>query len=76
MLYKLREAVFKLCNDYSSTVAEAKLKAECGRGLEILTPRHTFQRLLIALAEVKTGNTSENLLNEIRQFIYFLHRAK
>ena len=26
-----------------------------------------LQRLPIALAQVKTGNTSENLLNEIRQ---------
>ena len=35
-----------------------------------------LQRLLIALAQVKVGNTSENLLNEIRQIIYFLYRAK
>ena len=35
-----------------------------------------LQRLPIALAKVKTGNTSENLLNEIRQIIYFLYRAK
>ena len=35
-----------------------------------------LQRLPITLALVKTGNTSENLLNEIRQIIHFLHRAK
>ena len=35
-----------------------------------------FQRLPIALAELKAGNTSENLLNEIRQIIYSLYRAK
>ena len=35
-----------------------------------------FQRLPIALAQVKAGNTSENLLNEIRQIIYSLYRAK
>ena len=35
-----------------------------------------LQRLTIALAQVKTGNTSENLLNKIRQIIYFLYRAK
>ena len=35
-----------------------------------------FQRLPIALEKVKTGNTSENLLNEIRQIIYSLYRAK
>ena len=35
-----------------------------------------LQRLTIALAQVKAGNTSENLLNEIRQIIYSLHQAK
>ena len=35
-----------------------------------------LQRLPIALAQVKAGNTSENLLNEIRQIIYFLYRAR
>ena len=35
-----------------------------------------LQRLPIALPQVKTGNTSENLLNEIRQTIYSLYRAK
>ena len=35
-----------------------------------------LQRLPIALALVKSGNTSENLLNEIRQIIYFLYGAK
>ena len=35
-----------------------------------------LQRLPIALAQVKAGNTSENLLNEIRQIINSLHRSK
>ena len=35
-----------------------------------------LQRLPIALAQVKAGNTSENLLNKIRQIIYSLYRAK
>ena len=35
-----------------------------------------FQRLPIALAQVKAGNASENLLNEIRQIIFFLFREK
>ena len=35
-----------------------------------------FQRLPLVLAQVKAGNTSENLLNEIRQIIYSLYRAK
>ena len=35
-----------------------------------------LQRLPIALAQVKTVKTSENLLNEIRQIIYSLYWAK
>ena len=34
-----------------------------------------LQRLSIALAQVKAGNTTEKLLNEIRQIIYSLYRA-
>ena len=32
-----------------------------------------LQRLPIALAQVKAGNASENLLNDIRQTIYSLY---
>ena len=35
-----------------------------------------LQRLPIALTQVKASNTSETLLNEIRQLIYSLHRSK
>ena len=35
-----------------------------------------FQILPIALAQVKSDNTSEKLINEIRQIIYFLYREK
>ena len=35
-----------------------------------------LQRLPIALVQLKAGNTSENLLNEIRQIIYSLYREK
>ena len=34
------------------------------------------QKLAIAFAQVKEGNTSENLLNKICQFIYSLYQAK
>ena len=54
-------------------VSEARNKAKnktSGKGLKILTPKHILQRLPIALAQVKGGNNSENLLNEIRQIIY------
>ena len=42
----------------------------------MLTPQQMPQGLPIALAQVKTGNTTENLLNEIKQIIYSLHQAK
>ena len=35
-----------------------------------------LQRLSIVLSQIKAGNTSENLLNEIKQIIYSLYRAK
>ena len=35
-----------------------------------------LQRLPIAIAQVKAGYTSANLLNEIRKIIYSLYRTK
>ena len=35
-----------------------------------------LQRLPIALAHVKAGNKSENLLKEIRQIVYSLYQSK
>ena len=52
------------------------IKATKGEGLKILTPKQMLQRLPIALAQVKAGNTSGNLLNEIRKIIYSLCQAK
>ena len=35
-----------------------------------------LQRLSIILAEVKSGNNSESLLNEIKQIVYSLYQLK
>ena len=35
-----------------------------------------LQTLSIALSQLKTGNTTENLQNEVRQIIYSLYRGK
>ena len=35
-----------------------------------------LQRLPIALAQVKAGNNSQSLLNEIRQFVYSFYQSK
>ena len=44
-------------------VSDAKYKSIHGESFRTLTPE---------LAQVKAGNTSENLLNEIRKIIYYL----
>ena len=47
-----------------------------GTGLKISKPKQMLQRLPIALAQVKAGNNSESLLNEIRQIVYSLYQSK
>ena len=42
----------------------------------MLTSKQVLQRLRIALAQVKPGNNSGNLLNEIRQTAYSLYGSK
>ena len=57
-------------------MSEENFRAAKGKGLKILTPKQMLQRLPIALAQVKAGNNSENLLNEIRQIVYSLYQSK
>ena len=47
-----------------------------GQGLKILIPNQMLSRLPITLAQLKTGNNSEKLKNEIRQLLYSLYRSK
>ena len=49
-------------------------KKQKGKGLKIF--QQMLQRLPIDLAQAKAVNTSENLLDEIRQIIYSLYREK
>ena len=46
------------------------------KGLKILTPKQMLQRLPTGLAQVKAGNGSESLLNEIKQIFCFLYQSK
>ena len=75
-LYNSREKVIKLYNHYVKIISEAMYKTKQGTGLKILTPKQILQRLPIALAQVKAGNNSENLLNEISQIVYSLYQLK
>ena len=53
-----------------------QLEQQKGEGLKILTPNQMLSRLPITLAQLKAGNNSEKLKNEIRQLLYSLYRSK
>ena len=82
MLFNGRNDAINFIAGYGSMILEAKrkttekLKEQEGTGLKILTPKQMLQRLPIALAQVKAGNNSESLLNEIRQIVYSLYQSK
>ena len=81
MLYKAKNGAIQFYDDYSLMVSEAKTKSKQnnttkGTGPKIFTPKQMLQRLPIALVQVKTGNNSENLLNEIIQIIYSQYQSK
>ena len=76
MFYKAREKVIKLSDDYTAIVSKVKYEAANGKGIKILTFKQILQRLPIPLAQVNTGNASGNLINEIKQIIYYLYQAK
>ena len=46
------------------------------KGFKILTPQQMLSRLPITLAQLKAGNNSDKLKNEIRQLLYSLYRSK
>ena len=74
--FDLREKIIIFFRDGSLLLSEAKYETKYGEGLKISTPNQMFQRLPIALAQVKAGNNSKNLLNEIRQIVYSLYQSK
>ena len=78
ILFNARDNAIKFIEDYSSMILEAKklAKEQEGTGIKILTPNQMLKRLPIALAQIKAGNNSESLLNEIRQIAYSLYRSK
>ena len=65
---------------FESGIFRKLKKSQEGKGanemLKILTPNQMLKRLPIALVQVKAGNNSESLLNEIRQIVYSLYRSK
>ena len=76
-LVKGREMVLTA---FKSGIFQVSKESQKGEGvnemLRILTPNQMLKRLPIALAQIKAGNNSEILLNEIRQIVYSLYRSK
>ena len=80
-LYNFYEGREMVLNVFKSKIFFTKTK---GSGvlntnhskLKILTPKQILKRLPVALAQVKAGNNSENVLNEIRQIVYSLYQSK
>ena len=80
IFYSSRAEVINFFRDYIEMLSDANYDAKQnetkGTGLKILAPKQMLQRLPIALAQVKAGNNSENLLNEIRQIVYSLYQSE
>ena len=64
-------------NDYARNMSRNIYDTkEKGTGLKILTHKQMLQRLPIAVTQIKAGNNSQSLLNEIRQIVYSLYKSK
>ena len=59
-----------------SEESAAERRNQPGKGLKILTPDQMLSRLPISLAQLKAGNDSQKLKNEIRQLLYSLYHSK
>ena len=69
-VFDLKEKII----DFLEIILFYYLKLNTKQNMEkILTNKQMLQRLPIAFAQIKADNTSENLLNEIKQIIYSLY---
>ena len=62
--------------DIVERILELNSENQSEQGLKILTSNQMLSRLQITLAQLKAGNNSEKLKNEIRQLLYSLYRSK
>ena len=80
-MYNFFEGREKILDAFESKIFLTKSKGSGILNLDhsrpkVLTPKQMLQRLPIALAQVKAGNNSESLLNEMRQIVYSLYQSK
>ena len=69
---KKPDKIFKIVEE----ILEFNKQKQSGLGLKILTPNQILSSWPITLAQLKAGNNSEKLKNEIRQLLYSLYRSK
>ena len=69
---KMRNNMFNI----AELILEFNQLNQSGKGSKILTPNQMLSRLPISLAQLKAGNNSEKLKNEIRQLLHSLYRSK
>ena len=62
--------------DLETGESAAERRNHQGQDLKILTPNQMLSKLPTTLAQLKAGNNSEKLKNEIRQLLYSLYRSK
>ena len=62
--------------DIVKEILDFNKQNQIGKGFKILTTDQMVSRLPITLAQLNTGNNSEELKNEIRQLLYSLYRSK
>ena len=62
--------------ELESEESAAERRNQEGKGIKVLTTNQMLSRLSISLAQLKAGNNSEKLKNEIRQLLYSLYHSK
>ena len=65
MFYNTLENAIEFFNDFTRIKSEAKYRTRQGARVKILTPEQIHQRLPFSLTQIKAGNASQNLRNEI-----------
>ena len=74
--FQNKEETLRDIPDLESEESAAQRTNQRGQGLKILAPIQMLSRLPISLAQLKAGNNSQKLKNEIRQLLYSLYRSK
>ena len=62
--------------EWESEESAAERRNQQRQRQKILTPDQMLSRSAITSAQLKAGNNSQKLINEIRQLLYSLYRSK